>query len=83
MAFRAANDDRVEIFSMNFPTHKYFTTGPVAGFEVTNMVTAMKQLKKYKIKVITGIMGDPKRTQWIHFKGPDGNVYEFVHHRNK
>ncbi len=80
IAFRAPNGDRIELFGVNELNHSHFTTGPVCGFEVADIVAARQKLEARGIELLSGIEGKPNGTQWIHFRGPDGNVYEFVHH---
>jgi catechol 2,3-dioxygenase-like lactoylglutathione lyase family enzyme len=80
LAFRAPNDDRFEVFAPDFPNHEHFTTGPVVGFEVEDIEAAVERLKGSGIKFLSPICGTPDRTQWAHFEGPDGNVYEVVKH---
>ncbi len=80
MAFRAPNDDRFELFALDYPNHQHFTTGPVVGFEVNDIEEAVRKLTDRGIKFLSPICGSPGRTQWAHFEGPDGNVYEVVKH---
>ena len=52
---------------------EHFETGPVVGFEVTNLAEAVAELRAAGIE----LLGEPGPT-WQHFRGPDGNVYELV-----
>jgi len=75
-AFDLPNGDTIEIFSDSYPTHKHFTTGPVVGFDVDDIYKARLFLEKKGIEFIGAIEGDPKKSRWAHFKGPDGKIYE-------
>ncbi len=71
------NGDKVEIYGPNDPDkpeHDHYTTGPVAGFEVEDIVVARKEMEEKGIKFTGPIYGNKSR--WSHFHGPDGNVYE-------
>ena len=78
--YLTANGDKIEIYGPNDPNnphHDHFTTGPVPGFEVENIVEARKELEEKGIEFIGPIQGTkPGGSRWSHFKGPDGNVYE-------
>jgi catechol 2,3-dioxygenase-like lactoylglutathione lyase family enzyme len=80
LAFRAPNDDRFEVFDLDYPEHQHFTTGPVVGFEVEDIDSAVQTLKERGTNFLSPIRGTPGRTQWAHFVGPDDNVYEIVKH---
>jgi catechol 2,3-dioxygenase-like lactoylglutathione lyase family enzyme len=80
LAFRAPDGSRVELFGLNHPNHLHFTTGPVPGFEVPNLRQAADKLAAFRIESLSSIQGREGGTQWLHFRGPDGNVYELVHH---
>lgn len=75
-AYDLENGDRIELFSEDYESHKHFTTGPVAGFEVENIEEAVEELEKAGVELLGPIQGDPSKSQWQHFKGPDGNIYE-------
>lgn len=82
-AFIAPDGSRIELFGPETEwasEHAHFTTGPVGGFEVADIHQAKELLEKNGIELLTGIEGKTGRTQWVHFRGPDGNVYEIVHH---
>ncbi len=75
-AYDLQNGDTLELFSNEYATHKHFTTGPVAGFLVNDIFEARKEMEARGIEFIEDIAGDPQTSQWAHFRGPDGNVYE-------
>jgi catechol 2,3-dioxygenase-like lactoylglutathione lyase family enzyme len=74
--FDCANGDRVEIFSPKDTEHRYFR-GVVGGFEVDDLEKAVEELRAAKIRIV----GEVQRMSgfaWIHFYGPDGNVWELT-----
>jgi hypothetical protein len=75
--FSAVNDDRVQVFA---PSAEYFGFcqreggGPVAMFEVDDIHVARREL----VAAGTELIGSNERDsnwEWLHFRGPDGNVY--------
>jgi len=52
-----------------------FTTGPVAGFEVDDVVAARAEMEATAVKFIGPIRGGPPLNTWSHFYAPDGNIY--------
>jgi hypothetical protein len=88
---RAADDDRaslpsgdrVQVFAPGDPYFEFFSKqadGPVALFEVDDVHAAHAELIAAEIKVIGPIEQD-KEWEWLHFRGPDGNLYELASRR--
>jgi hypothetical protein len=75
-AFDLPNGDRLEVFSDTYRSNTYFSTGPVAGFSVNDVSEARSQLETHGIEFLGPIYGN--RSQWSHFRGPDGNIYEIT-----
>jgi predicted enzyme related to lactoylglutathione lyase len=75
--FKLPNGDTVEVFGVAEPDHKFFTTGPVVGFGVTDIEGARRELEAAGIEFIGEIHGD-SHGRWSHFYGPDDNVYEIT-----
>jgi hypothetical protein len=75
--FKLPNGDTVEVFGADEPDHKFFTTGPVAGFGVNDIEGSRRELEAAGIEFIGDIHGDSD-SRWSHFYGPDGNVYEIT-----
>jgi catechol 2,3-dioxygenase-like lactoylglutathione lyase family enzyme len=77
--FRCENGDLVEVFGSEQDTqHAFFTTGPVAGFAVDDVLTAKAEMEAAGV-VFLGEMGSTDEGHaWWHFRGPDGNVYEIT-----
>jgi catechol 2,3-dioxygenase-like lactoylglutathione lyase family enzyme len=75
-----ANGDKIEIYGPNdpnAPNHDHFVTGPVVGFEVDDIVEMKKDMEAQGISFIGDIQSArPGGSQWAHFRGPDGNIYE-------
>lgn len=76
VAFHLDNGQAFEVFSEDYKTHKYFTTGPVVGFDVDDIDKAREEMGRMGIEFIRPTAGDPTRSRWAHFRGPDGNIYE-------
>jgi hypothetical protein len=72
--------DRIQVFA---PGDRYFeffskhATGPVALFEVDDLRAAREALIAASIDVIGSIERD-SQWEWLHFRGPDGNLYELA-----
>lgn len=71
--FELPGGQHVEVFGPQYPGKEHFVTGPVVGFEVTDLAEAVAELEEAGIELV----GEPGPT-WQHFRGPDGNVYELV-----
>jgi len=80
LAFNGPGRSRFELFGLNDTDHEYFRTGPVVGFEVENISTAMAFLRTLGIEFLSDVCGESGGTRWAHFTGPDGNIYEIVQH---
>ena len=71
----------LEFFELDYEEKKNdFTTGPVPGFEVSDFDAALDWLKNSDYEMLGEPQRAPRGTRWVHFRGPDGNVYEFVYH---
>ena len=71
---RMANTSQFEIFGPRDSEHRHFTTGPVPEFLVDDLPAALEQLRAAGVE----ILGTPTidgTDGWLHFRGPDGNVY--------
>lgn len=75
--------DRIQVFA---PGDRYFAffrehaSGPVALFEVDDVLAARADLIAAEIQLIGGIEQDDN-WEWLHFWGPDGNLYELASQR--
>ena len=74
-----ADHDWVEVFGQGSDDEAatLYTTGPVVGFTVEDLVQARRELEIAAVELI-GDIGWSKRVEgygWFHFRGPDGNIY--------
>ena len=75
--FDLPNGDRIEIFGREMVSHDHFTTGPVAGFSVDDVLETRADMEKEGIEFI-GPTQTGSASRWAHFRGPDGNIYEIT-----
>ena len=70
----------VEIFG---PTSEYnqHLTHPVAGFLVADLGEAVAELEAAGVEIVLPAQGGEERS-WLHFRAPDGFVYELVEDRS-
>ncbi len=72
-----AEHDYVEVFDADDPAAAFYTTGPVVGFLVDDVVAARAELEAAGVELL-GEIGWSKSLGdygWFHFRAPDGNVY--------
>jgi catechol 2,3-dioxygenase-like lactoylglutathione lyase family enzyme len=69
----------VEVFG---PASRYnqHLTHPVAGFLVSDLDEAVTELRAAGVEIVLPVQGGETRS-WLHFRAPDGFVYELVQHR--
>ncbi len=66
----------VEVFSPTSGWNRH-VTHPVAGFLVSDLQTAAAELEAAGVEIVLPVQhGDPR--SWLHFRAPDGFVYELV-----
>lgn len=82
VAFTTPQGQRFELHAENTSDKQFYPLdGAVAGFEVPNMDEAIAWAKANNLEMFEeGIGEGAGGTRWAHFRGPDGNIYEFVHH---
>lgn len=70
----------VEIFG---PASRYnrHLTHPVAGFSVSDLDEAVAELRAAGVEIVLPVQGGDTRS-WVHFRAPDGFVYELVEDRS-
>ena len=76
-AFKTQNGDTVEVFGPGDDDHRHFDTGPVVGFEVDDIEAARTELEAMGVEII-GEIGRGGGMAWVHFRGPEGFVYELT-----
>jgi catechol 2,3-dioxygenase-like lactoylglutathione lyase family enzyme len=79
-AYVAPDGSRIEVFAPDYPDHDHFSTGPVGGFEVSDIEAARQLISQSNCQLLSEVGGRAGGTRWFHFRGPDGNTYEMVHH---
>jgi catechol 2,3-dioxygenase-like lactoylglutathione lyase family enzyme len=74
--FEVPGGATVEVFG---PTSRYnqHLTHPVAGFLVSDLQAALAELHAAGAEIVLPVQrGEPR--SWMHFRAPDGFVYELV-----
>lgn len=72
--------DAIQLMAPGDPYFEFFADharGPVPLFEVDDVHTARAELDAAGIPII-GEVGRDSRWEWIHFRAPDGNLYELA-----
>ncbi len=81
--FSTTEGDEIQVMAPGDPYHDFFTayaTGPVPLFEVDDVHQARKELVDEGIQLVGGL-GQDSQWEWIHFRAPDGNLYELASRR--
>ncbi|HEX5469772.1 MAG TPA: VOC family protein [Gaiellaceae bacterium] len=81
--FSTSEGDEVQVMAPGDPYFDFFeaqATGPVPLFEVDNVHAARRELEEAGVEIV-GPAGRDKRWEWIHFRAPDGNLYELASRR--
>jgi catechol 2,3-dioxygenase-like lactoylglutathione lyase family enzyme len=68
----------VEVFGPDSDINRHFTTGPVAGFLVDDVQAATDELRTQGVEILLLSEKDESGNAWVHFRAPDGNIYEFT-----
>jgi catechol 2,3-dioxygenase-like lactoylglutathione lyase family enzyme len=78
--FKLPDGSKVEVFGADSTFNPHFTTGPVAGFLVDDVHAATEELRAAGVEILHGpTVHEPSGNAWVHFRAPDGNIYEFTH----
>ncbi len=72
--FLLPNGDPIDVFDEADERYAHFTTGPVAGFLVDDVPKAREEVASAGAWV--GPLQQGQGFEWVHFRGPDGNLYE-------
>ena len=75
---RLPDGSKVEVFGPSISDKAHFTTGPVVGFLVDDFDQAVSELRARNVEIVFGPQSSPDGNQWVHFRGPDGNLYELT-----
>ena len=81
--FRTTEGDEVQLHGPGDPYFDFFrchARGPVPLFEVDDVHAARVELDEKGIAIV-GDIGRDSRWEWIHFRAPDGNLYELASRR--
>ena len=68
---------KVEVFGPDSPINRHFTTGP-AGFLVDDVHAAADELRAAGVEILLEPAVDDSGNAWVHFRAPDGNIYELT-----
>lgn len=71
------NGDLIELFAEG--RKPAFGAGPVVGFLVEDLESSRKDIEAAGAVIVGGYGPDEDGYEAIHFRAPDGNVYELVH----
>jgi predicted enzyme related to lactoylglutathione lyase len=63
---------KVEVDGRHVADWQHFTTGPVAGFLVDDVVAATEELKRAGVAILSGPFTFDNGVAWVHFRGPTG-----------
>jgi catechol 2,3-dioxygenase-like lactoylglutathione lyase family enzyme len=78
---RLPDGSKVEVFGPDSAVNRHFTTGVVAGFLVDDVFQATQELRAAGIEILLEPVMDQSGNAWVHFRAPDGNIYEFTQDR--
>lgn len=82
-AFQLPDGGKVEVFGPD-SDNPHFATGPVPGFLVDDVDAATEELRASGITIVSGPthMEGEGDMAWVHFRAPDGNIYELTQGRD-
>ena len=69
--------DLVELFAQG--RKETFGAGPVVGFLVDDLDSSRKDLEAAGAEIVSSYGPNEEGYEALHFRAPDGNVYELVH----
>jgi catechol 2,3-dioxygenase-like lactoylglutathione lyase family enzyme len=78
--FSTSEGDEIQVMAPGDPYFDFFTryaAGPVPLFEVDDVHGARRELEQAGAEVI-GVTSRDSTWEWIHFRAPDGNLYELA-----
>ena len=78
--FAVPDGSTVEVFGPQSAYNEHLTV-PTVGFEVENLAAADEELRAAGVEIVLPITGGDERV-WLHFRAPDGHVYELLEIRN-
>jgi hypothetical protein len=81
--FTTVDGDAIQVMAAGDPYFEFFrqhAAGPVPLFEVDDVHQARLELESAGVQLI-GELGQDRDWEWIHFRAPDGNLYEMASRR--
>jgi predicted enzyme related to lactoylglutathione lyase len=78
--FSTSEGDQIQVMAPGDVYYDFFTSnaaGPVPLFEVDDVHQARRELEEAGAEVI-GSTAHDGTWEWIHFRAPDGNLYELA-----
>ena len=78
--FSTTQGDEIQVMGPGDPYFDFFAKearGPVPLFEVDDVRHARVELQEAGIEIV-GETGRDSRWEWIHFRAPDGHLYELA-----
>lgn len=69
---------KAEVFGPGSTYNRHFGSAPVVGFLVEDVRASAESLGKAGVEVVHGPDFDEVGNGWVHFRGPDGNLYELT-----
>lgn len=78
--FTTAEGDEIQVMGPGDRYDDFFAahaTGPVPLFEVDDVASARGELEAAGVELV-GSAGRDSRWEWLHFRAPDGNLYELA-----
>jgi catechol 2,3-dioxygenase-like lactoylglutathione lyase family enzyme len=76
--FETTEGDEVQVMGPGHPYFDFFgrhARGPVPLFEVDDLGQARQRLVESRIEIV-GPPGRDSNWEWLHFRAPDGHLYE-------
>jgi catechol 2,3-dioxygenase-like lactoylglutathione lyase family enzyme len=83
--FTTVEGDRFQVMGPGDRYHAFFTanaSGPVPLFEVDDVRQALTELQAAGVDVV-GSLEQDSEWEWIHFRAPDGHLYELASRRDE
>ena len=79
--FSLPSGDEIQLFAPGDPYYEFFQANaaghPVTLFEVDDVHGAQAELRAAGIEIVDPL-GRDTNWEWIHFRAPDGNLYELA-----
>jgi catechol 2,3-dioxygenase-like lactoylglutathione lyase family enzyme len=78
--FSTSEGDEIQVMAPGDPYYEFFeehATGPVPLFEVGDVHQARQELLDAGIEIV-GPLGRDRHWEWVHFRAPDGHLYELA-----